>query len=312
MPLVTQKRAARALGLCLALLGVVAGLGFAATAPRLAGDGTDGHRSAQPKPFVMSPSHPLPALSTDSGPRILGIEYGISDYPASMALSQPGSRTVVAFTWMFYLVLDGDRRILVDTGLVDRAAVARYGIRRYRPPDVLLGQLGYPPESITDVVLTHGDVDHAGGVVRYPMAIIHLQRATAKRIAQISELAEARRTLVRAETEGRLHWVGQSHQLTKDITIEHIGGHSQGSQVVLLSRGEQRYVFVGDECYLREACRAGQPLPARAVSSPSRNRAFLDRLAKRVPTGTDVLLPCHDPVVLHEHPALAPGVVQIR
>ncbi|MBW2456656.1 MAG: MBL fold metallo-hydrolase, partial [Deltaproteobacteria bacterium] len=176
----------------------------------------------------------------------------------------------------------------------------------------LLDQLGFPPESITDVVLTHGDFDHAGGVVRYPRAIIHLQRATAKRIAQTPGLAATRRYLVEAEAEGRLNWVDQSYRLTGELTIEHIGGHTQGSQVVHLSQDERRYVFVGDECYLREACLTGQPLPPRAVASPPRNRAFLERLSNKGPAGADVVLTCHDPVVLHENPTLAPGVVQIR
>jgi len=219
---------------------------------------------------------------------------------------------VVAFTWMFYLVLTDERRILIDTGFVDRAYVARYGIRHYRAPDQLLDQLGFPPATITDVVLTHGHFDHAGGIVRYPEATLYLQRATAKHIGQDANLGAARRHLVQAEKEGRLHWVGQSYHLTDELVIQHVGGHTQGSQVVVLSHDDRRYLFVGDECYLREACLAGQPLPPRVATNGVRNQAFVERMAKEAQTGRGVLLTFHDPVILSEHPALAPGVVQIR
>jgi glyoxylase-like metal-dependent hydrolase (beta-lactamase superfamily II) len=53
-----------------------------------------------------------------------------------------------------YLLLDGDRAIVVDAAMPGRAgAVWRH-----------LGRLGYEPEAVSEIWLTHGDIDHMGSV----------------------------------------------------------------------------------------------------------------------------------------------------
>jgi glyoxylase-like metal-dependent hydrolase (beta-lactamase superfamily II) len=53
-----------------------------------------------------------------------------------------------------YVLIEGDRLILVDAATPGRAqAVWRY-----------LDSLGYPPEAVDEIWLTHGDIDHIGSV----------------------------------------------------------------------------------------------------------------------------------------------------
>jgi len=40
-------------------------------------------------------------------------------------------------------------------------------------------RLGFRPEQVTDIVLTHGDVDHAGGLADFPHAQVHLSEEEA-------------------------------------------------------------------------------------------------------------------------------------
>jgi glyoxylase-like metal-dependent hydrolase (beta-lactamase superfamily II) len=82
----------------------------------------------------------------------------------------------------------GARLVLVDAGF-GRADVA--DPRRLGPVRWLLGaaldeaetahaqitKLGLDPSAVSDVVLTHGDLDHAGGISDFPQARIHLLAA---------------------------------------------------------------------------------------------------------------------------------------
>ena len=73
-------------------------------------------------------------------------------------------------TWAMrsLLIEDGDRLILVDTGLGDKQDAKFFGRVDYRPAGVLdqsLGALGFTRTDVTDVFLTHLHFDHVGGAV---------------------------------------------------------------------------------------------------------------------------------------------------
>lgn len=85
------------------------------------------------------------------------------------------------------LVETSDGLALVDTGLGEddvRGARGRGHTRqlrglgaRLRPEETAVRQivqLGYSPDDVTHVVLTHLDVDHAGGLADFPHAQVHL------------------------------------------------------------------------------------------------------------------------------------------
>ena len=84
------------------------------------------------------------------------------------------------------LVESDDRLVLVDTGFgVDDV---EQGPRRLGPAPLLLGLrrdlaataahqlrgLGHDPADVTDVVVTHLDLDHAGGLADFPAARVHV------------------------------------------------------------------------------------------------------------------------------------------
>ncbi|MGI4886435.1 MAG: MBL fold metallo-hydrolase [Janthinobacterium lividum] len=77
-------------------------------------------------------------------------------------------------TWAMrsLLIEDGDRLILVDTGLGDKQDAKFFSRVDYQPTGVLdqsLGALGFGRADVTDVFLTHLHFDHVGGaVVRRP------------------------------------------------------------------------------------------------------------------------------------------------
>jgi glyoxylase-like metal-dependent hydrolase (beta-lactamase superfamily II) len=66
------------------------------------------------------------------------------------------------------LIEDGNRLILIDTGLGDKQDEKFFGHYELHGDATLLGSIrkaGFQPEDITDVVLTHLHFDHVGGAV---------------------------------------------------------------------------------------------------------------------------------------------------
>ena len=75
------------------------------------------------------------------------------------------------FVWV---IRDGERVILVDTGFNARQATER-GRNLLRCPITALAILGIDPAQIEDVVLTHLHYDHAGNIDLLPNARFHIQ-----------------------------------------------------------------------------------------------------------------------------------------
>ena len=87
------------------------------------------------------------------------------------------------------LVHAGNELILVDTGLGRRdAAAPTVRMRLFRatlrsPLDVSetayhqIARLGYRPEDVTHIVLTHLHLEHTGGLPDFPQAMVHVTRA---------------------------------------------------------------------------------------------------------------------------------------
>lgn len=85
-----------------------------------------------------------------------------SKYPAD-------SQNLCTWAMRCLLVEEGDRLILIDTGLGDKQSEKFFSYYQPHGSDSLLGsihKLGFAPKDITDVVLTHLHFDHCGGAVQ--------------------------------------------------------------------------------------------------------------------------------------------------
>ncbi|MCS6974758.1 MAG: MBL fold metallo-hydrolase [Cyclobacteriaceae bacterium] len=74
-------------------------------------------------------------------------------------------------TWAMrcLLIEDGNRLILIDTGIGDKQDEKFFSHYYLHGPDTLMGSLaraGFKPEDVTDVLLTHLHFDHCGGAIR--------------------------------------------------------------------------------------------------------------------------------------------------
>ena len=143
------------------------------------------------------------------------------------------------FVW---LIRDGQRNILVDTGFNARQAKER-GRTLLRCPIGALSLLGLAPEDINDVVLTHLHYDHAGNIDLLPNARFHVQEdeldyACGKHMChglfRHAYDVEDVVSLVRRVYAERVHFHQGRVDLAPGVELIKIGGHT-----LLLQPGAQ-------------------------------------------------------------------------
>ena len=152
--------------------------------------------------------------------------------------------------------------ILVDSGLGNKLTQKERTIFKMASPWSLLSQLaslGLSRQDIDLVILTHGDFDHAGGVVMvgeqgreevtFPAAIHLIQEAewpdmiSPGRRAQESYWPINFRQLIQS---GNIQRMQGTHQICPEVRVCHTGGHTLGHQLVEISSQGETAVHLGD------------------------------------------------------------------
>ncbi len=203
------------------------------------------------------------ATSHDLARLVRGAPRGRREYPAGA-----------------FLFVDGDRRVLFDTGYAPRpwrAGAAAWLYRRLLPPrighdetvDARLRADGIPPESITHVVLSHLHPDHIGGIRFFSHATFVLSAAAdrALRAPGLREgifpglvpawFADADRLVI-----DDLSLDGEGFDLFGDGTyrIVDLPGHARGHLGALIAH---RVLLAGDAAWSRDLL--GREAQIRAV-----------------------------------------------
>ena len=223
-------------------------------------------------------------------------------------------------------LVESDRGlVLVDTGLGQHDI--DHPIRRLTPLFVLaawprldpdetavaqIRRLGHRPEDVTDIVLTHLDVDHAGGIADFPHARIHLHEAE---LAAASRLWRYRRI----QWSHGPRWVTHSgdgeawHGFSRvrplpdhdDLWIVGLPGHTPGHIGVAVRTADGVILHAGDAFFHhgqldpdRPHAPPGLRLFQRLADHDTRARVDhqrrLRRLANDVDAGVTVVC-AHDP-----------------
>lgn len=223
-----------------------------------------------------------------------------------------------------------DGPVVVDTGFGTadlRDPARRLGPLRHtlRPdPDerhTLVAQLrerGIEPGDVAHVVLTHLDLDHAGGLSDLPDVTVHTTADEHAAAISAPDALDRRRyrspqfehgprfTLHTGRgDEWRLGLTG--HEIVPGITLVPMAGHSRGHAVVAVEGDDGLVVHAGDAVF--DAATLGVPTPAGVSLTPQRRlrgyemlvgrdrRRILanHRALRRLATVPDVLVvPAHD------------------
>ena len=148
--------------------------------------------------------------------------------------------TSMPLDYFVWLVRDGARVWLVDTGFNREAAQARK--REFlRCPIESLSLLGVAPDAVTDVIVTHLHYDHAGNLDLLPKARIHIQERElhyavgcnmCRPIFRQAYAADDVVEVVRGVYRDRVCFYRGDAELAPGLQLYLIGGHTDGLQVV--------------------------------------------------------------------------------
>lgn len=186
--------------------------------------------------------------------------FGVVPRPLWSRFTQTDERGRILCRLNLLLVEVGGKRIVVETGTGVRMGDRERDIKGIEggDPRAALEAVGEDPDTIDFVVVSHLHYDHAGGMIgadgqpAFPNARYVVQRDEAQaahgdelRLAGIME----REQLDLVQAAGLLAEVGGDVELVDGVTVIRTGGHTRGSQGVLLGAAEadgERAVFLGD------------------------------------------------------------------
>ena len=182
-----------------------------------------------------------------------------------------------------YLIDTGDEVILVDTGLPagtpeekpDETSFAFTGkdICSYMEA---FAALGYRPEQVTKILLTHRHSDHSGELRSFPNAKIYVNadEMSAAELQGIGNLVPVR------FTDGPYYEFPESQKILDGIYYIRAKGHTNGNSIVIAENDGLFYMLHGDITYVDEALYENKLSvvyddPASARETMDRVRAFI-------------------------------------
>ncbi|NEU27993.1 N-acyl homoserine lactonase family protein [Paenibacillus polymyxa] len=113
----------------------------------------------------------------------------------------------------------------------------------------VLDRIGYQPEDIYAIVISHMHMDHAGGNPHFPNTPIYVQQTEAD--AAIDNLAYAPPECVQADLNYRL--LQGDHELVPGLQLLYTPGHSPGHQSALVTTKESGPIMLTiDVAYTQE------------------------------------------------------------
>ncbi len=155
-----------------------------------------------------------------------------------------------------YLIDTGDEVILVDTGLPagtpeenpDENSLIFTGkdICSYMEA---FASLGYKPEQVTKIILTHKHADHSGELKSFPNAKIYvgLEEISAAELQDIPNIIPVK------FTGGAYYNFPKSQKIADGVYMIKAKGHTNGNSLVIAEDGGLFYMFQGDITYVDEA-----------------------------------------------------------
>ena len=155
-----------------------------------------------------------------------------------------------------YLIDTGDEVILVDTGLPAGTPEENPDENSplYTGKDICgymeaFAALGYRPEQVTKILLTHKHADHSGELSSFPHATIFVNadEVSAAELQGIPNVCPVN------FTDGAYYNFPESQKIADGIIYIKAKGHTNGNSIVIVEDGGLFYMIHGDITYVDEA-----------------------------------------------------------
>ena len=194
-----------------------------------------------------------------------------------------------------FLIDTGDEVILVDTGFKNDfpGQPKKLGAPLYMGDKVAdymeaFAALGYKPEQVTKILVTHKHNDHTDALQYFPNAKIYIGPED----ADAMKLDGA--NIVRATYEdGAYYNFPKTMKISDKIRFIEAKGHTKGNSIVILEDGDLFYLFHGDVTYCDAALKANKL--SIVFEDKEAARETLDRVREFIANHPTVYLSTHCP-----------------
>jgi glyoxylase-like metal-dependent hydrolase (beta-lactamase superfamily II) len=214
------------------------------------------------------------------------------------------------FVWA---IVGEKRTICVDTGF-DIEVGTRRGRSIVTPAAEGLKAIGIDAGQVGDVIMSHMHYDHAGNHTLFPRAKFHLQdremayctgRCMCHNVLKHSYEPDDVSAMIRRVFEGRVQFHDGASDIAPGISVHHVGGHTNGLQVVRVRTRRGWVVLASDAVHFYANMETGRPFPViynvgDVLEGFNRVKALADT--------DDHIVPGHDPEVLRRYPAPNEGL----
>ncbi len=193
-----------------------------------------------------------------------------------------------------FLIDTGSEVILVDTGFKTGyvAPGKKLGAPLYmgeRVDDYMaaLQALGYKPEQVTKILITHKHNDHSDCIGEFPNAKVYISPEDADALKLDGD------NIIRAEYGQPYHNFPNAMQVADGIWFIEAKGHTRGNSIIIAEKDGLYYMFHGDVTYCDAALKANKL--SIVFEDIHAARETLDRVREFVKNNPTVYLSTHCP-----------------
>ena len=195
-----------------------------------------------------------------------------------------------------YLIDTGDEVILLDTGFTDAVPEEvpdekAMGFMGYAISDYMTAfkTMGYQPEQVTKILLTHRHSEHSSSIGLFPNAKVYVNadELGAEELQGVDNLVPVK------FTDGPYYNFPESQKIMDGVYMVRAKGHTVGNSVIIIEKDGLFYMFHADITYVDEALYENKV--SVVFDDLSESRVTLDRVREFVRSHPTVYMGTHTP-----------------
>lgn len=220
---------------------------------------------------------------------------------------------------MVWLLKGGDgKNILVDAGYID---TMKTDFKDYIRPDSLLKKMNLNPSDISDVIITHPDNDHIGGISLFPDSKIWMQEEDfnyfvgmnwqSDSLKRFDNKPDVRR-LIEINLQGRLKLInGDNIEIFPGIRVFTGSKHTFENQYLLVNSNsrDNKILIASDAIWVYYNLDNLVSIPWAVLDQAAYVEAM--KRMKRLVTDPKLIIPGHDAAVFTRFPQITDRIVKI-